>query len=209
MIQVINELISAILQIAVFTLIPFIVFLFRKNKEVTFSQYIGWHRAPQKSINYAIVTSLLFLAGAFVFVLIDEGVRHAVFASNSVTGKLRLMGFSATSVVILLIIALLKTSLSEEIFFRGFIAKRLVNAVGFKQGNILQALIFGIIHLVLFWQLTGTTLGPLIGIFAFSTIAGWVVGFIKEELGNGSIVPGWVAHGLGNMISYFLIAFVI
>lgn len=209
MVDIINELISATLQIAVFTLIPFIVFLFRKNKSITFSQYIGWYRAPQKAINYAVVTSLLFLTGALIFVLLDDGVRQAVFAPNSVTGKLRMIGFSGTSVVVLLIIALFKTSLSEEILFRGFIAKRLVNAIGFKQGNILQALVFGIIHLVLFWQLTHTTLAPLIGIFIFSTVAGWVVGFIKEEFGNGSIIPGWIAHGLGNTISYFLTAFII
>jgi uncharacterized protein len=207
--EIASETISAILQIVVFTLIPFVVFLFRKDKSSTFSRYLGLYRAPQKAITYALFTSLLFLTGALIFVLIDGGVRSAVFAPNSVTGKLRMMGLSGTSIVVLIIIALFKTSLSEEILFRGFIAKRLTKGIGFKAGNILQALIFGIIHLLLFWQLTNTTLAPLIGIFIFSTSAGWVVGYIKENHGEGSIVPGWIAHGLGNLISYFLIAFVI
>jgi uncharacterized protein len=209
MVATLNELISALLQVAVFTLIPFVFFLFRKDKSVTFIRYIGLYQAPQRSVIYAVATSLLFLVGALTFVLLDEGVRAAVFAPNSVTGKLRLMGLSGSSIVILLIIALLKTSLSEEILFRGFIAKRLVKGIGFKQGNILQSLIFGIIHLVLFWQFTNTSLAPLMGIFVFSTAAGWTVGYIKEKYGNGSIIPGWIAHGLGNAISYFLIAFVI
>ena len=127
----------------------------------------------------------------------------------SVTGKLREMPLGLISISVLLIIALLKTSLSEEIFFRGFLAKRLVRVMGFKWGNILQALIFGIIHLVLFRQLTKSTTFALAFIFVFSTTAGWVIGFIKEKQGNGSIVPGWIAHGLGNTISYFAIAYVL
>jgi uncharacterized protein len=207
--EIINELISAFLQIVVFTLIPFIAFLFRRDKSVSFTKYIGLYSAPRNSILYAIVTSLLFLAGAFIFVLLDEGVRAAVFAPNSVTGKLRAMGFNGTSLTVLLIIALLKTSFSEEILFRGFIAKRLVHSIGFRQGNIIQAVIFGLIHLMLFWQLTNTTVAPLLGILIFSTTAGWVVGYIKEKYAEGSIIPGWIAHGMGNAISYFLIAFVI
>jgi uncharacterized protein len=209
MTPIIFEIISAVLQVGVFTLIPFIVFLTWRDRSTKFSKYIGWYATPQRGIVYAIATSLLFFAGAFVFVLTDEGVRVAFFAPNSVTEKLRAMGFSLTSVIILIIIALFKTSLSEEILFRGFIAKRLIKGIGFTQGNIIQALIFGIIHLILFWQLTQTTLVPLLGIFFFSTSAGWVVGYIKEKHGEGSIIPGWIAHGLGNTISYFLIAFVI
>jgi hypothetical protein len=29
------------------------------------------------------------------------------------------------------------------------------------------------------------------------------------EYANGSIVPGWIAHGLGNTMSFFILAFII
>ncbi|WP_156138344.1 hypothetical protein [Sphingobacterium sp. T2] len=38
---------------------------------------------------------------------------------------------------------------------------------------------------------------------------GKTLGYIKEKKGNGSIIPGWVAHGLGNFVTYFTIAFVL
>ena len=45
-----------------------------------------------------------------------------------------------------LIYAFLQTSLSEEIFFKGFLTKRFVNKFGFQIGNGLQSLLFGLMH---------------------------------------------------------------
>jgi membrane protease YdiL (CAAX protease family) len=209
MVQIINEFISAILQVILFTLVPFIFFLFRKNKSLSFFAYIGLTKPTMQSIIYVIGVALLFVLMGVGLTFINEDIKQAVFLPNSVTGKIRLMGFNISSVSVLLIMALIKTSLSEEIFFRGFLAKRLINKLGFKTGNILQAMIFGLIHLLLFWLLTQTTFIPLIIILVFSSFAGWAIGYIKEKYANGSIIPGWVAHGLGNTLSYSIIAFVI
>jgi uncharacterized protein len=116
---------------------------------------------------------------------------------------------TATSVTLLLIVALFKTSFAEEILFRGFIARRLIHILGFSVGNLIQSLVFGVLHLLLFWLLIKTTLTALIFIFIFSSFAGWTIGFIKEKYAKGSIIPGWVAHGLGNSLSYFIIAFIL
>ncbi|MBK7959292.1 MAG: CPBP family intramembrane metalloprotease [Bacteroidetes bacterium] len=80
---------------------------------------------------------------------------------------------------------------------------------GFKIGNLLQAAIFGLLHLLLFWLLTSASFIPLIVITVFSTLMGWIIGYIKEKYANGSIIPGWIAHGLGNTISYAIIAFML
>ncbi|MEO6668856.1 MAG: CPBP family intramembrane glutamic endopeptidase [Ferruginibacter sp.] len=206
---VINELLAAILQVIVFTAIPFLFFLFRKDKSVVFLNYIGLYKPGKKSIVYATLTSLLFVISAIGIALMDESIKQILLSPKSVTGKLRLMGFSLTTVTILLIIALIKTSLSEEILFRGLIAKQMIIKMGFKTGNLLQAVVFGIVHLLLFGLLTKSSLLPLIFIFVFSTSAGWSIGYIKEKFANGSIVPGWISHGLGNVLSYFIIAFVL
>ena len=207
--NVLTEAISAVLQVGVFTLIPFIFFLFRKDKSVSFTRYIGFYLPPSKASLYAAVTALLFLIPAITVIYVDDGVREIVFNPPSVTGKLRMMELGASAIITLLLIALLKTSLSEEIFFRGFIAKRFIKGFGFGVGNFLQALLFGAIHLLLFWKLMNASLFALTFIFVSSTLAGWVIGLIKEKYGQGSIIPGWIAHGLGNTVSYFVIAFVL
>jgi uncharacterized protein len=209
MTELFSELFSTVLQIGLFTLIPFVFFLLRKNKSVTFKQYIGFYKPTTKSIIYVLFVSLLFLAVGIGMTLIDSGIKEIVMTPPSITGKLRLMGLRSNTILILLVIALFKTSLAEEIFFRGFIAKQLINKFNFNIGNILQATIFGLIHLILFWALTKSTLFPLAFIFILSTIAGWTIGYIKEKYANGSIIPGWIAHGLGNVLSYTIIAFVL
>jgi len=209
MATIINELLSSILQLIVFTFIPFIFFLFRKDKSVTFFNYIGLYKPTQKSIVYATLTSLLFVIAAIGMAFMDESIKQILLSPKSVTGKLRLIGLGVSSVIILFIIALIKTSLAEEILFRGFIAKQMNNKFGFATGNILQAAIFGMVHLLLFWVLTKSSLFPLTFIFVFSSFAGWTIGYIKEKFAYGSMVPGWIAHGVGNVLSYFIIAFVL
>lgn len=207
--KLLNEIISTVFQIIAFTLIPFIFFMFRKDKSITFFKFIGLYKPTIKSFIYISFAALIFLVAGIGLTFIDDGIKQAVLSPNSVTGKLRLMGFNEITVITLLIIALFKTSFAEEILFRGFIARQLINQLGFKNGNIIQATIFGLIHLLLFWLLTKTTIIPLIFIFSLSACAGWTVGYIKEKFANGSIVPGWLAHGLGNTLSYFIIAFII
>lgn len=193
-----REIASTALQLLLFTLIPFLFFLFRKDKSVSFTRYIGLYAPTGASIVYVIGASLLFVATGIGLTFIDTGIKQAVLSPSSVTGGLRQMGFNAMSVSILLIIANVKTSLAEEILFRGFIAKRLIALSGFTVGNILQSLLFGVVHLLLFWALTQTTAIPLAIIFVFSSIAGWTIGYIKENN----------AHGVGSTIPYFVYAFV-
>lgn len=161
MTEILSELFSTIIQIGAFTLIPFLFFLLRKDKSISFRQYIGLYKPTTKSIFYVLFVSLLFVAIGIGMTLIDSGIKQAVITPPSITGKLRIMGLNTNTIVILLIIALFKTSFAEEIFFRGFIAKQLNKKFNFNIGNILQALIFGIIHLILFWALTKSTLLPI------------------------------------------------
>lgn len=209
MIEILSELISTILQLFVFTLIPYIFFLFRKDKTTNFLKYIGLVKPTRKSLKYVVGVALLFVIAGLGLTFINSDWKSAVLMPNSVTGKIKLMSFSTKTIIIILMIAIIKTSLSEEIFFRGFLCRQLINKFGFKAGNILQATIFGFVHLLLFGLLTKISFIPIILIFIFSTFAGWTIGFIKEKYANNSIIPGWIAHGVGNIISYTTIAFLI
>ena len=110
------------------------------------------------------------------------------------------MEFSPSSIVLVIIIAILKTSLAEEILFRGFIAKRLIAWLGFLRGNLAQAAIFGVIHTALFATIT-TYIPFLILIFILPSAGAYVSAYLNEKIANGSIIPGWISHGLAKKLN--------
>ena len=214
--MLLNELISTILQILVFTLIPFIVYLITQKREESFGpylkgffSYIGLYRPTRKANLSAIAVSLLFVFSGLAMGVFDAELRETLRGPGTVIGKIRAQGFGPDAIILILLMAGFKTSFSEEILFRGFLAKRLMNWLGYERGNLIQAVIFGLVHLLLFWAIMDAGSFFLIFIFLFSGLAGYAIGYIKEKIGNGSIIPGWIAHGLGNVISYTVLGFVL
>ena len=206
--MILNEATSAILQVLAFSLIPFIVYLFRKKPRKGFFAYLGLYPTTTKAALYALASTLIFIVGGLGVTLISKDISAVLHAPGTVTHKLGELGIGPSAILLLLILAGIKTSLSEEILFRGFIGKRLMSLLGFQWGNFLQALLFGLLHIVMFWALMGAVWPFLIYTFLLSGIGAYVIGIINEKVGNGSIFPGWISHGVGNAVSYFLIAFV-
>ena len=204
----INEIIGAILQILVLALIPFLVYVIRKKKTKGFFNYLGLKKSTKKANLLAVLACLIFATPLLILTLTSPVFKEIMFDPTSITGKFRMMGFGINSFSILLIIALFKTSFAEEVLFRGFIAKRLISVLGFQKGNVLQAAIFGIIHAVLFALIT-TNIIFLIVIFVIPSIGAYVSAYLNEKIGNGSIIPGWISHGLANVLAYSIIGFVI
>ena len=101
------------------------------------------------------------------------------------------LGVGVSAIVLILTISLLQTGLLEEFLFRGFVNKRLVYVLGDKIGITLQAIIFGSLHLLLASNVTG----------------GFMLGYIAEKSFNGSVLPGVVLHGIGNLIINIIQAF--
>lgn len=204
----ISEIIETVLQILIFTLIPFLVYVIKKKTVKGFLAYIGLKKSNPKANYLAIFASLILMAPMLLLTFTSDSFREIMLDPNSITGKLRAMDFGTNSIIILLVIAIFKTSFAEEILFRGFIAKRLISYLGFIKGNILQAIIFGILHAVLFAAIT-TNFIFLSVIFIFPTVAAYVFGYLNEKKANGSIIPSWIAHGLANTITYLTVGFII
>lgn len=151
----------------------------------------------------------LILAVPLLLLAVLSSEFYEIFTDpDSVTGMIRNMGFGAEAIATLLVAAVIKTSLSEEVFFRGFLAKRLISLVGFQRGNALQALIFGILHTLIFLSIT-TNWAFLTVIFVFPAIGAYVKVIVNEKYADGSIIPGWIAHGTANVIAYSFVGFVI
>lgn len=81
---------------------------------------------------------------------------------------------------------------------------------GFAWGNALQSVVFRAVHVGLIVPAGGMALSPVVFVLAFAIPAayGWVLGWLKERGGNGSVLPCWWVHGLANTISWKVIALV-
>lgn len=84
-------------------------------------------------------------------------------------------------------------ALGEEVFFRGLMGAALMRRLGFHAGNLIQAVIFLAPHLLLLT--VSVKLWPLL---IAQYTAGWIQGWLLYR--SGSILPGWLAHSLGNAI---------
>jgi len=204
----INEILSTILQITFFALIPLTVYLIQKKQFKGFWNYIGLQKSNAKANGLAFAASITFFLPLFLLTVFNEDFQAIMFDPDSMTGKFRTMEFSAKSLVVLLVAAILKTALAEEILFRGFIAKRLIAVTNYQTGNLLQAFLFGMLHSLLFLSISKNPLF-LIVIFLIPALGAYVSVYLNEKVANGSIIPSWISHATSNLLSYSLIGWII
>lgn len=204
----INEIISALLQLLVFTAVPFVVYLITRKTRKGFFDYIGLKPSNRKANFLAVLVALVFIVPPLLLTLFNNEFYQIMTDPETMTGKFRQMGFSLSTVFIIIIASVFKTALSEEILFRGFIAKRIIAATNYQTGNIIQALLFGIIHTLLFMIIT-SNLFFLIFIFIFPSIGAYLSVYLNEKIAEGSIIPGWISHAGANLISYSVVGFLI
>ncbi|WP_212692748.1 CPBP family intramembrane glutamic endopeptidase [Vallitalea guaymasensis] len=196
-----NRLISAIVQVIIFSIIPFIWWIISDRKNSTFLHWLGFRKVMVKDYKKYILSifGMLLLSIITVFYIIPLYID----TSNNATSQFASKGFSVLIPVI--IYSFIQTGLSEEIFFRGFLAKRLINKFGFRIGNIVQGLLFGLMHGIFFFWIAGV-IGTII-IIVLTGMSGWVSGWINEKQSGGSIISSWVLHGLGNFTASIAVMF--
>lgn len=189
--QTINIFLSAVFQLLLFSAIPLIWWLVTARKQTSFEQWIGLKKPEIENKRKYVA---LFFLTFFVFVLMYFTIPYFVDISDTANSQFAGQGIKA--LVPALIYAFLQTGLSEEIFFRGFLTKRLVSKLGFKVGNFIQGILFGLLHGAMFFPVTGL-LGATI-IFIFTSVVAALMGWINEKYSGGSIVTSWLIHGIGN-----------
>ena len=202
----INEIVSTIIQIAVLAFIPFIVFVLRNKNPRGFFDYIGLKRSTGKANRLAVLVSLIFALPILVLTYVNTEFKEVSTGPGTVIGGLKELESVAETIFTIVLIAVFKTSLSEEIFFRGFVAKRLINSINYRIGNLLQAILFGLIHVAIFLPISNNAFFLSV-IFFFPTIGAYLIVYLNEKMADGSILPGWIAHGLANLFSYGVVVF--
>jgi membrane protease YdiL (CAAX protease family) len=205
----ISLLISALLQVVLFSAVPFVVYAIPRRTVRGFPAHTGLTRPTNGSLLLGVLAGALFTGVMLTLFMTAPDLRDLATGPNTVPGKLRPLGPSAAGVAALLIAAMIQTALAEEIFFRGFLAKRLITSLGFAWGNALQATGFGATHLLLFAGPGGATFSPARAamVVGATGLIGGLLCWINERRANGSIFPGWLAHGVANVISYAVLAF--
>lgn len=202
-----QQAIDSAVQVAVFAVIALLVWAVSARKRAGFVRWAGLYPPTSRSMLAAVVLFAVFNAVTLPLIY-GSGLKEIAQGEGTVGASFAGQGLSAELVGTVLLVAFVKTALSEEILFRGVLGKRLINALGFWAGNTLQAVIFGAVHIVPFMLILGDQMTPLQAalVFLVPGTAGWVMGFANEKGGNGSIWPGWLIHGLGNTVSNLLFA---
>jgi len=208
--MLLQEVVNSGVQLAIALMIAGAVWLVFGRKTAGFLRYTGLYAPSGRSMLVALV---LFIAWSAVTTLIyfQPEISAAAAADNTVAGMIRAQGVGPETVLLVLLVAGVKTALTEEIVFRGVLAKRLIGLMGFWVGNTVHALIFGGIHMLVFLVPGGPEFTPVLGavFLLLPAAAGWLMAFANETTGNGSIAPGWMIHALGNAISYPVLAFLV
>ena len=201
--SIINLLLNSIVQIILFTAIPFIWwFIFWRKKE-RFFKCLGFKKPNIENkrryvIIFVITVMVLSIPGLLI---IPYFIDVSLLATNQFYGQ------GGKALIPALIYAFLQTSLSEEIFFKGFLTKRFVNKFGFQIGNGLQSLLFGLMHGAMLISSSGLLGASLVTLF--TCIAGWLMGWINEKESDGSIVSSWLLHGIVNYIASIYAMFIL
>lgn len=195
-----SKLTNGILELLIVSFIPFITWLIWSRKNVGFFDWIGLKKVESQKKRQLLLTilgiSLLFLLfSIIVFAWFDSSKT----ATADFSGK----GIGALPAI--LAYAILGTALPEEIFFRGFLLKRMQGKLGFLGANLVQSLLFGLIHALMFIQRIGYL--KAIVILIFVSLIAFVLGAINEQQANGSILPSVLIHTLANTIVGLLFAF--
>lgn len=195
-----SEILSSMVQIILFSLLPIFWWCFTAKKNQTFRQWIGLKWVEKGNLlsvaRWTAGTAAAFMAlGCLVLYMVKD-------APSAVS---QFAGLGPSAVPSIFVYAVFHTALPEELLFRGFLLKRLAGKWGFPAANTVQALLFGLIHGVLFFPLTGPIKAALI--ILFTGAVAFALGYVNEEKANGSILPSWAIHAVSNFLSGIWAAF--
>lgn len=190
-------MLSSIVQLILFSLIPFIWWLLTARKKEHFFKWLGLKKPFIKgSISKLIILILIVFAGYTILmsIIMNKLLGNVALATNQFYKQ------GLSSLPSILFYAIIQTGLSEELFFRGFLGKRLINKFGFTIGNTIQAILFGLLHGVPLGLATNSILVTIL-VTLLPGCIGWFEGWINEKYSDGSIIPSWIIHSVMNILS--------
>lgn len=173
--------------------VPAIVYLVVQSRraDVTFAlarQRLGATWGSPSAYGWAALLLVpLLLAGWLAIVAIPVDVLEAPGVSIA---RITSVGVG---------IGVVLRAIGEEVLFRGLLGGVFMRRLGFVRGNLLQATVFIVPHLLLL--LIDIRTWPVIPVqFA----AGWLLGWLRHKA--GSFVPGALVHAISNVAAGLIVA---
>lgn len=201
---------TAVANIIVFAFIPLIWWFIKHRKEVGFFEWIGLYKPQLKSKVWvlALFAVLYYFFYNFDFTkLVNPETLKEIENSSSVAAN-TFAGIGTMAILPALIENFIANGLAEEILYRGFLCKRFCEKLGTSKGIVLQAVLFGLMHNIIY-IIAGLNVGLWYHTltFIFTGTGALLLGYLNEKIFNGSIVPSILLHGTGNFIASMLVAF--
>ena len=138
--MLVSKIISSIIEIILISSLP------SAKKKENFFSWIGLKKIEntKTTLINTIIISLVFMTVSILTLYLIKDIETATYEFK---------GLGISALLPALIYAIFNTSLPEEIFFRGFLLKRLSNKFGFRVANVIQSIIFGLLHGIMFFSL--------------------------------------------------------
>lgn len=197
---ILDELSGALLQLILFSCVPFIWWLITARKKETFFNWIGLKKGKCESSKIKIFSMIVLSAGIYIGL---TALCISFLSEGITTAGSQFKGKGMIAIPAAVFYAFIRTSLAEEIVFRGFILKRVSAKFGFSTGNLVQAILFGLMHGIPFGMATGNIV-VTVCLTLLPGAFGWFEGWLNEKQVEGSILPSWMIHGTMNLITTLL-----
>ena len=212
-----NCLTSAFLQLGAVIIFSLLVWLIhwarfcRSGEHQSFPVFIGLRPLRfRMDARYTVIFAAFIIFGAIstsVEFRLSDGLRNLLASENSPYGKILKNGFNFSAVLCGVIYCFIQAAAAEEIFFRGLVARRLWSWLGFRVGNAIQALIFWLMHFIIFGLLTGEWVSSIQLItFLTSFGAGLLLGYVDFRKPGQPVGPSWLLHGSMNFAAFLALA---
>lgn len=196
-----NQFTSAIIQVLFFSLFPFLWYIVTHKSAKGFCRWLGIKPASSPPLKYmlGILIGFFFaLVAPYMWLYCSGNLHYKGFTVES----FRQSGWSIETILVILTWAIIQTSLSEEILFRGFLCKRLIHRFGEKAGNAIQAGLFGAIHIL---ALPNKSISAMLVIVLLTGGIGYALGWLSYAKADGSILYGWAIHATVNILSPIMV----
>lgn len=207
---IISSLLTAIINLIVFSSIPLIWWFCRYRKKEKFFKWIGIYKPQLKSKWWLLLVFavLYYFFYNFDFTQLVDANTLAYIENSSSVSVNAFAGIGVAAIFPALIENFIANGVAEEILYRGFLCKRFCNKLGDIQGILLQGLLFGLMHNVIY-LLAGLNVGIWYHTltFVFTGTGALLLGWLNEKIFNGSILPSILLHGAGNFIATMIVAF--
>lgn len=193
-------LVSAIIQVLILSLIPVIWWAVTARKKEPFRSWLGLKGCTFTPRTWA------WMIGGTIVLGIALGLVVWLFVPSEKLAAGAFYGMGVSAIPLILVQSFIQTALSEEIFFRGFLAKRLINKLGLTTGNAIQGTVFGALHALMMAALT-TNLIAIVATGIGTGVGGAIMCYVNEAEGQGSLLPSWLIHGTANFLAGLCFAF--